>query len=137
MSSRRLQDIFKTFARRLPGRLQDVFKAFSRRVCMTSCNYVFKTSWKTKKCYTEDVLKTSSRRLQDVFSTSSPRRIFAETRRKKQCSAPFIEHPIHSLFLSKGERNLSVKLSNEVAWNRFAEVAFNWCLSWSISLHYH
>ena len=26
---------------------------------------VFKTSWKTKKCYAEDVLKTSSRRLED------------------------------------------------------------------------
>ena len=49
---------------------QDVFKTSSetssRRVCKTSCNYVFKTSWKTKKCYTED-----------VFSTSSPRRMFA------------------------------------------------------------
>ena len=26
---------------------------------------VFKASWKTKNCYAEDVLKTSSRRLQD------------------------------------------------------------------------
>ena len=26
---------------------------------------VFKTSWKTKNCYAEDVLKTSSRRLED------------------------------------------------------------------------
>ena len=41
MSSRRLQDIFKTFARGLPGRLQDVF---------------------------QDVCKTSSRRFQDVFA---------------------------------------------------------------------
>ena len=51
-----------------PRRLQDVFairlpKTSSRRVCKTSCNYVFKTSWKTKKCYTEDVFKTSSVRL--------------------------------------------------------------------------
>ena len=38
----------------------------SRRACKTSCSYVFKTSWKTKKCYTED-----------VFSTSSPRQMFA------------------------------------------------------------
>ena len=60
------QDVFKTSWRRLqrdtfhlPRRLQDVFKSSSktssRRVCKTSCNYVFKTSWKTKKCYTEDV----------------------------------------------------------------------------------
>ena len=60
MSSRRLQDV-----------LQDVFKASSRRVCKTSCNYVFKTSWKTKKCYTEDVLKTSSKRLQYVFTKTN------------------------------------------------------------------
>ena len=72
------QDVFKTlfvfqdvFAIRLPKtssrRFQDVFKTSSRRVCKTYCNYVFKTSWKTKKCYTED-----------VFSTSSPKRMFAE-----------------------------------------------------------
>ena len=64
MSSRRLQDVF-----------QDVFKTSfkmsSRRVCKTSCNYVFKTSWKTKKCYTEDVLKTPSRRLQYVFTKTN------------------------------------------------------------------
>ena len=51
---RRLQDVFKTSSRRLPRRLQDGFK--------TSCNYVF---------------KTFSIRLQDAFSTSSPRRMFA------------------------------------------------------------
>ena len=52
-SSRRLEDVFSVtlFV------LEDVFKTSSRRVC--------KTSWKTKKCYTED-----------VFSTSSPRRMF-------------------------------------------------------------
>ena len=56
------QDVLKTSWRRLqrntfrlPRRLQDVFKTSSRRICKTSCNYVFKTSWKTKKCYTEDV----------------------------------------------------------------------------------
>ena len=63
-SSRRLQSknfrlhfpirLPKTSSRRLARHLQDVFK--------TSCNYVF---------------KASSRRLQDVFSTSSPRRMFA------------------------------------------------------------
>ena len=39
--------------------LQDVLQ-----LCLQD---VFKTSWKTKKCYTEDVFKTSSRRLQYVF----------------------------------------------------------------------
>ena len=56
MFSRRLQDVF---ARRLAimssRRLQDVFK----------------TSWKTKKCYTEDVLRTSSRRRQYVFTKTN------------------------------------------------------------------
>ena len=58
-SWRRLEDVFSVtlFV------FQDVFKTSSRRVCKTSCNYVFKTSWKTKKCYTEDVFKTSSVRL--------------------------------------------------------------------------
>ena len=46
MSSRRLQDVFKTFLKRL----QNVFKASSRRL--------------------QDVFKVSSRRLQDVFKTS-------------------------------------------------------------------
>ena len=91
---RRLQDVLKTssawhfsssktswrhlvgiFTIRLPKmssrRLQNVFKTSSRRVCKTSCNYVFKTSWKTKKCYTEDVLKTSWRRLQYVFTKTN------------------------------------------------------------------
>ena len=61
-SWRSLQDLF---AIRLPKmfsrRLQVAFKTSSRRVCKTSCNYVFKTSRKTKKCYIEDVLKTSVR----------------------------------------------------------------------------
>ena len=56
MSSRRLQDMF---ARRLAimssRRLQDVFITF----------------WKAKRCYTEDVLKTSSRRLQNVFTKTN------------------------------------------------------------------
>ena len=65
---RRLEDVFKTYLqyvylKRLPDILQDIFKTFPRRVCKTSCNYVFKTFWKTKKCYTEDVFKTSSIRL--------------------------------------------------------------------------
>ena len=65
---RPLENVLKTylqyvFLKYLQDVLQDVFKTFSRCVCKTSCNYVLKTSWKTKKCYTEDVLKTSSVRL--------------------------------------------------------------------------
>ena len=74
---RRLQDVFKTSSRRLPRRLQNVFKTSSRRVCKTSCNYVFKTSSRRLGRQKNVTLKTSSRRLQDVFSTSSPRRMFA------------------------------------------------------------
>ena len=71
-SSRRLQDVF---AIRLPKmssrRLQDVF---AKRLAIMSSRRlqdVFKTSWKTKKCYTEDVLKTSSRSLQYVFTETN------------------------------------------------------------------
>ena len=45
--------------------LQDVFKAGLQNVFKTYLQDVFKTSWKTKNYYAEDVLKTSSRRLQD------------------------------------------------------------------------
>ena len=63
---RRLQDVFKTylqyvFLKRLEDVLEDVFKTFSRRF-----QDVLKTSWKTKKCYTEYVFKMSSRCLQYV-----------------------------------------------------------------------
>ena len=47
MSSRSLEDKFSVTIFRLPRRLQDVFQDN------------FKTSWKTKNCYAEDVLKTS------------------------------------------------------------------------------
>ena len=75
-SSRRLQDVFVICLPKMSSRrLQDVFKTSSktssRRVCKTSCNYVFKTSWKRKKCYTEDVFKISSRRLQHVFTKTN------------------------------------------------------------------
>ena len=74
-----LQNVFKTFPRRLSRRLQDVFAIHlfldvSRRlqqdVLQLSLEGVLKTSWKTKNV----TLRTSSRRLKDVFSTSSPRR---------------------------------------------------------------
>ena len=84
-SSRRLQeDVFKASSRRRLAimswrRLQDVLKdkkivtlkTSSRRlqeeVLQLCLEDVFNTSWKTKKCYGEDVFKTSSRRLQYVF----------------------------------------------------------------------
>ena len=74
-SSRCLKDVFKTYLQYVfLKRLQDVFETssntFSRHVCKRSCSYVFKTSWKTKKML-------HWRRLQDVFSTSLPRRMFA------------------------------------------------------------
>ena len=73
MSSRCLQDVFRrplkdAFARPL---LQDVFKTSSRRlqedVLQLCLEDVLKTSWKTKKCYTEDFFKTFLRRLQYVI----------------------------------------------------------------------
>ena len=51
----------KTSSRRFARCLQDVF---------ASVQDVLETSWKTKNCYTEDVLKTSSRH---VFKASSRR----------------------------------------------------------------
>ena len=84
-SSRRLQDVFairlpKTFSRHL----QDVFKTFSRplqdvfqdvlQLCLQD---VFKTSSRRRGRQKNVTLKTSWRRLEDVFSMSSPRRMFA------------------------------------------------------------
>ena len=61
-SSRRLQDVFKTSARRLARtpsrRLQDVFKTSSRRLA------------KRSSIRLQDIFKTSSRRFKDVFRTS-------------------------------------------------------------------
>ena len=56
-----LEDVFSITIFRLPRRLQDV----SRDVFKTSLQDVFKTSRKTKNYYAENVLKTSSRRLED------------------------------------------------------------------------
>ena len=72
-----LEDVFSVTIFRLPRRLQDVFKTSSRRFqdvfarrLQESSQDVFKTSWKTKNCYAEYVLKTSSRH---VSKTSSRR----------------------------------------------------------------
>ena len=64
--ARRLKVVLKTSSRRLPRRLQDVF---ARRLEIMSSRRLGR-----QKNFT---LKTSSRRLQDVFSTFSPRRMFA------------------------------------------------------------
>ena len=50
--------------------LQDIFKTSSRHVFKRYLQDVFKTSWKTKNCYAEDVLKTSSTRLEDQQMSS-------------------------------------------------------------------
>ena len=55
-SSRRLQDVFSITIFRLPRRLEDISQE------------VLRTSWKTKNCYAENVLKTSWRH---VLKTSS------------------------------------------------------------------
>ena len=75
----RLQDVFKTFSRRLAKmssrRFQDVFKTSSRRfqdVFKTSCKNVFKTSSRRL----QDVLQ---RYLQDVFKTYHQVKLFLLT----------------------------------------------------------
>ena len=57
-----LEDVFSVTIFCLPRRLEDVFKTYLQDI--------FQTSWKTKTCYTEDMLKTSSRH---VLKTSSTR----------------------------------------------------------------
>ena len=51
-------------SKRLPRRLQDVF---ARRLAIMSSRRL----GRQKKCYTEDVFKASSRRLQYVFSKTN------------------------------------------------------------------
>ena len=50
--ARLLRDVFNTSSRRLQRSFQDVFKTCSSK---RSSRHNCKTSWKTKKCYTEDV----------------------------------------------------------------------------------
>ena len=54
-----LQDVFKTFSRRL----QDVFKTSSKRLVKMSSRHL-------QDVFNQGVLMTSSRRLQDIFKTS-------------------------------------------------------------------
>ena len=76
------QDVFKTSWRRLQRNTfrlsRHIFairlpKTSSRRVCSTSCNYVFNTS--TRRL--QDILEDKKMLPEDVFKTSSPRRIIA------------------------------------------------------------
>ena len=55
-----LQDVSKTSSRRLP-----------RRVCKTLCNFVFKTSSRRLGRQKNVTLKTSSRRLEYVFTKTN------------------------------------------------------------------
>ena len=57
MSWRRLQHVFSVTIFRLPRRLEDILQIRLEDVLKTSR----KTSWKSKNCYAEDVLKTSWR----------------------------------------------------------------------------
>ena len=74
MSSRRLQDMPSGSLQAMSlRRLEDVFSVTTFRLPRRLARYlqnVYKTSWKTKHCYTGDVLKTSSR---NVSKTSSRR----------------------------------------------------------------
>ena len=64
------QCLYKTFSSR---RLQDVLQLRLQEDVLQLClEDVLKRSWKTKKCYTED-----------VFSTCSPRRVFTGILHKK------------------------------------------------------
>ena len=95
----RLQYVFSATIFRLPRRLENDLKTSSRRICKTSSRHFFlKKSLKRLEDilarHLEDVLKTSwrrledvwprwiywswSRRLDDVFMTSSSRRMFAD-----------------------------------------------------------
>ena len=56
-----LQDILKTSWRRLAKRswkrLEDVLKTFLEEVLQIRLEDIFKSSWKTKNCYAQDVLE--------------------------------------------------------------------------------
>ena len=98
MSSRLLHDVFNVtifcLPRRLARCLQDAFKTY--------LHDVFKTSWNTKNCYAEDVLKTSSRhvlktswrRLEDVLKTNKcflGSTLFVHISSAKQCAEIFLK----------------------------------------------
>ena len=125
---RPLENVLKTYLQYVFLKyLQDVFKTFSRRVCKTSCNYVLKTSWKTKKYYSEDVLKTFWRRLQYVFTKTNI------------CWALFILH-LQSLVISIGISVNGFSSLNQMvfcAWKKFYRIITVkklWVNKWSQEL---
>ena len=65
-SSRRLEDVFRVALFRLPRRLQNVF---AKRLAIMS--------WRRLQNVLEDKKMLHWRHLQDIFCTSSPRRMFA------------------------------------------------------------
>ena len=72
------QDVFKTYLRYVfLKRLQDVFKTFSRRLQDVFARRLAIISSRRLQDVLEDKQMLHWRRLQDVFSTSSPRRMFA------------------------------------------------------------
>ena len=78
-----LENVLKTIFN-LPGCLHDAFvfvKTCRRRpqedVLQTHLEDILKTSWRTKRCYSEDIFKISSRGPQHFFDTSSQRQMFA------------------------------------------------------------
>ena len=77
-SSRRLQDVS---ARRLPSRsLQEVFKTSARRRLAIMSGRHLQDILRSLERKNNVMLKTFSTCLQDVFSTYSPRRMFAGSR---------------------------------------------------------
>ena len=70
---------------------------------------VFKTPWKTKKFYTEDVLKTSSRRLQYVFTKTNSSWLICELYKTLEINASMLlnldpaNNTIFSCFFSSSQ----------------------------------
>ena len=109
---RSLHDVFKTFPRRFWHILQEVFKTClqdvffktsSRRLQKTSCSYILKKSKKKIWRQRNVTLNTSSRPPEDVFSTSSPRRMLARSRLE--------------VFCKKGVSNLAKLIRKHLYWS--------------------
>ena len=72
-----LQDVLKTSCKTSSRCFQDVFKMCLQDVLQLCLQDASKMSWRRLGRQKNVTLKTSWGRLQDVFSTSSPRRMFA------------------------------------------------------------
>ena len=113
------QDVFKTFSRRLQDVFQDVFKTCLQDVLQLCLQDVL-----------EDKKMLHWRRLQDVFSTSSPRRMFAGIRvnseKEVNNTLPFLDvlfirnwDHIHTTVFRK-ETNNDLYLY----WNAFTSISW-------------